>query len=183
MENLDTSNWASKNLDVDHFRNGDVIEEAKTMKDWQIACENKIPAWCYFDNDPENGKKYGKLYNFYAVKDRRRLAPKGYHIPTVEEWTDFGNLIEKEAGKKLESKTGLEGSGNLEDQIGFNTLPGGYRIDDGSFDIVRIFAEFWSATEIDYYMAAGFTLDIEDREVYIASLFKSVGAYVRCVKD
>ena len=46
MENLDTSNWASKNLDVDHFRNGDVIPEAKILSDFQLAGENETPAWC-----------------------------------------------------------------------------------------------------------------------------------------
>jgi hypothetical protein len=27
----------------------------------------KTGAWCYYDNDSENGTTYGKLYNWYAV--------------------------------------------------------------------------------------------------------------------
>jgi uncharacterized protein (TIGR02145 family) len=37
-------------------------------------------------NNPENGKKYGKLYNWNAVNDRRGLAPNGWHIPSEKEW-------------------------------------------------------------------------------------------------
>jgi len=79
--------WMSVNLNVDKFRNGDPIPEAKTDEAWESAWKNNQPAWCYYDNDPANGTKYGKLYNWYAVNDPRGLAPAGYHIPTDEEWT------------------------------------------------------------------------------------------------
>jgi len=26
------------------------------------------------------------LYNWYAVDDKRNIAPKGWHIPSVDEW-------------------------------------------------------------------------------------------------
>ena len=52
--------WMTKNLDVSTFRNGDPIPEAKTDEAWKAAGENKQPAWCYYDNDPKNGTKYGK---------------------------------------------------------------------------------------------------------------------------
>lgn len=123
MENLDTSKWTSKNLDVDKFRNGDIIPEAKTAEDWQFAQDYGKPAWCHYDNDPENGKKYGKLYNRFAVNDPRGLAPDGYHIPTNDEWTDLENLLGEEAGKKLKSKNGWEDNLSGIDLIGFNALP------------------------------------------------------------
>jgi hypothetical protein len=34
MDNSSTFNWTTKNLDVDHFRNGDIISEAKTDEEW-----------------------------------------------------------------------------------------------------------------------------------------------------
>lgn len=46
--------WKVKNLNVDQFLNGDLISEAKTEKEWAAACQNKQPAWCYYDNDPAN---------------------------------------------------------------------------------------------------------------------------------
>lgn len=63
--------WMTRNLNVDKFCNGDPIPETKTNEEWIKAGENGKPAWCYYDNDPANGEKYGKLYNWYAVNDPR----------------------------------------------------------------------------------------------------------------
>lgn len=54
-------NWSPKNLDLDKFRNGDIIPEARTAEEWKLAGKNVKPAWCYYDNNLENGKLYGKL--------------------------------------------------------------------------------------------------------------------------
>lgn len=83
--------WMTKNLNVDKFRNGDPIPEAKTDEEWIKAGENKQPAWCYYENDPANGEKYGKVFNWYAVNDPRGLAPEGWHDPTEEELQDLFN--------------------------------------------------------------------------------------------
>jgi uncharacterized protein (TIGR02145 family) len=65
----------------------------KTNEEWMKAGENKQPAWCYYDNDPKNGKKYGKLYNWYAVSDPRGLAPEGWHIPSRQEIDSFEEFL------------------------------------------------------------------------------------------
>jgi uncharacterized protein (TIGR02145 family) len=103
--------WMAENLNVDKFRNGDPIPQAKTLEEWDSAREKKQPAWCYYNNEPANGMKYGKLYNWYAVNDERGLAPEGWHIPSDAEWTILTNFLggEKVAGKKLKSTTGWEG--------------------------------------------------------------------------
>jgi uncharacterized protein (TIGR02145 family) len=100
--------WATKNLDVITFRNGDTIPEAKTNEEWKKAGEEGKPAWCYYDNDPENGKKYGKLYNWYAVNDPRGLAPKGWHVPSDAEWIVLIDYLggEEVAGTKMKSSSG-----------------------------------------------------------------------------
>lgn len=79
--------WMKENLNTSTFRNGDPIAQVKTATEWEKAFENGTPAWCYYDNDPENGKLYGKLYNGYAISDSRGLAPAGWHIPSDGEWT------------------------------------------------------------------------------------------------
>ena len=103
--------WTTKNLDVATFRNGDAIPQAKTDEEWSAAGINEQPAWCYYENDPKNGTKYGKLYNWYAVNDSRGLAPTGYHIPTDEEWTVLSTFLggEDVAGKKMKSSSGWNG--------------------------------------------------------------------------
>lgn len=52
--------WMTGNLDVNKFRNGDIIREAISNEDWINAGQNFEPAWCYYNNDPNNSK-YGKL--------------------------------------------------------------------------------------------------------------------------
>ena len=93
--------WMTKNLEVCNFRNGEIIPEAKTPEEWEAAKENKQAAWCYYDNNPANGTKYGKLYNWYAVNDPRGLSPSGWYIPTDEEWEVFENSLGSEPGNKM----------------------------------------------------------------------------------
>ena len=179
----DPLNWTTKNLDVDHFRNGDVIPGVKTDEDWQKAAINRTPAWCYYDNDPENGEKYGKLYNWHAVNDPRGLAPDGYHIPNDSEWTALENLLGEDAGLKLKSKNGWKNSGNGKDLIGFNALPGGYRNNKYMFANITYCAFFWSATESFSAAARLRNLNYNDGDVSKSLSDKSVGASVRCVKN
>lgn len=147
---IGTQVWMTKNLDVAKFKNGDPIPEAKTNEEWVKAGENKQPSWSYYDNDPANGAQYGKLYNWYAVKDPRGLAPEGYHVPTDAEWTQLSDYLggEDVAGKKMKSTSGWLKNGNGSNESGFNGLPGGYRSDDGAY-YIGFGGVWWSSTE-DY---------------------------------
>jgi uncharacterized protein (TIGR02145 family) len=103
--------WSSKNLDVNTFLNGDLIPEAKDYREWHGANWNKKPVWMYLDFNPENGKKFGKIYNWYAVNDSRGLAPSGWRIPSFRDWA---TLVKYNNGKEY-----LEGYGdNISDVAG-----------------------------------------------------------------
>ena len=177
--------WCVKNLDVANFRNGDSIPEAKTDKDWVKAGKKKQPAWCYYDNDSKNGKKYGKLYNWYAVNDPRGLAPKGYHIPSDEEWTILTDYLggELKAGKKMKSSFGWDENGNGTNSSGFAGLPGGYRYDDGTFDLIGYYGYWWSSTESSTYNALLRYLYYNDGNVDRFDYNKENGFSVRCLRD
>lgn len=76
--------WMANNLDVVVFRNGDTIREASSEADWTSANENKVPAWCRvlsIDN-----KSFGKIYNYFALIDKRGIAPEGWRVPTDNDW-------------------------------------------------------------------------------------------------
>ena len=178
--------WTSENLNVDRFRNGDLIPEAKTIQEWEAAGNAKSPAWCYYDNDPNNGAKYGKLYNWYAVNDTRGLAPTGWHVPTDAEWTILSDFLggENQAGTKMKSTSGWSASGNGSNSSGFSGLPGGYREFNGYFSYVGYFGNWLSASEFN-------VSDAWDRRLYSfhADLYRSssnnknLGFSVRCVRD
>jgi len=174
--------WMSVNLNVSTFRNGDPIPQAKTDEEWKKAGDNEQPAWCYYDNDPANGAKYGKLYNWYAVNDKRGLAPVGYHVPSDAEWTKLENYLGDDAGKQMKSTSGWEDN-NGTNSTGFSGLPGGLRDHVGSFDGIGGDGGWWSSTEDSTYVAWFRFLYYDDGDVYRYDDGKRSGYSVRCLRD
>lgn len=173
--------WMTKNLNVDKFRNGDTIPEAKTNEEWNEAGEKGEPAWCYFDNLALNGTYYGKLYNWYAVNDNRGLAPEGWKIPSDNDWNVLIDYLggENEAGAKLITR--LENSRRNEfEQTGFNGLKGGYRGLHGVFYGKSQTCGFWKSTE--YNLAYAKSIGLSENKVYNVKIPKHQGAYIRCTK-
>jgi uncharacterized protein (TIGR02145 family) len=134
--------WMTRNLDVDRFRNGDLIPHVESDKEWKEAGSNSQPAWCYYDNDPDNGKKYGKLYNWYAANDPRGLAPEGYHIPNGYEWSSLLDYLGPRAFEILKSEDDWDGK----NEVSFNGLPGGFRDYYGVFSHLGLVGLWWSSS-------------------------------------
>jgi uncharacterized protein (TIGR02145 family) len=182
---IGSQEWQAENLNVDRFRNGDPIPEVRTKEEWEIAGKRGEPAWCYYDNDPENGKIYGKLYNWYAVNDSRGLAPEGWHIPTDGEWTILTDYLggDEVAGGKLKSNSYWNAPNTgATNESGFSALPGGFRNSDGSFYGFRSNAIGWSATE--HLNGAWFRNLVNfDGNVYGGDTDKGSGFSVRCLRD
>ena len=126
--------WASKNLDVSTYRNGDTIPQVQDANAWANL---KTGAWCYYENKEENGTTFGKLYNWYAVIDPRGLAPEGYAIPDLYDWMKLTDLGRNEEGNEgsttMKSTTGWKDEGVGLAENGFAGLPGGFRNKDGKF--------------------------------------------------
>ena len=181
---IDSQIWMTQNLNVNVFRNGDAIPEAKSEEEWNEAGKNKQPAWCYYDNDPKNGTKYGKLYNWYAVNDSRGLAPAGWHIPTDAEWTTLENQVGDVAGKKMKSISGWSYDGNGTNESGFSGLPGGYRHEFGGFSFIGYGGFWWSATESSADRAYGRGVDHSFPYLDRSHNGKERGGLsVRCLRD
>jgi len=177
--------WMTENLNVERFRNGDPIPQAKTNEEWDRAGANKHPAWCYYDNDPKNGAKYGKLYNWYAVNDSRGLAPVGYHIPSDAEWTKLTDFLggRDAAGAKMKSKNGWYNNGNGNNSSGFSGLPGGFRYNFGTFFSIGKDGSWWSSTEGSTSRACYRGLGYDDGLVGRYGDGKEGGFSVRCLRD
>jgi uncharacterized protein (TIGR02145 family) len=193
---IGSQTWFAENLNVDRFRNGDPIPEAKTDAEWEQAGENKQPAWCYYNNDPANGTKYGKLYNWYAVNDPRGLALEGWHVPSVADWTILIDYLGSfGSGIKMKSSHDWGFEGNGTNVSGFSGLPGGYRIHTGVFKWEKDFVgHWWSSTEHNKYGVPLNSIE-SNRQAYYRKLsnysdhllsgydFMSEGFSVRCIKD
>jgi len=181
--------WMSHNLNVYSFRNGDVINQASSIEEWEWADINKEPAFCYYDN-LESNENYGKLYNWHAVSDMRGLAPIGFHIPTAEEWLTLEDFLGgyKIAGKFLKS---LQDHNNKEEKTmdekmltKFNGLLSGARLWESKFLGKEKYGLWWSSTEFNTYysfhriLSSGSNLFGE-----VCNGGKGFGMSVRCLKD
>ncbi len=177
--------WMAENLNTDRFRNGDTIPEAKTSEEWEAAGKNQQPAWCYYENSPSNGIKYGKLYNWFAVMDPRGLAPKGWHMPSDAEWTALTDYLggQEKAGVKMKSKNGWRGEGNGTNNTGFSGLPGGYRSSNMEFFGIGMYGYWWSSTENSTLYAWNRFLGYSFSNVYRYGCRKEEGLSVRCIMD
>lgn len=78
--------WCKENLKVTQFRNGTPLFHAKNMEELKHATGNEIPAYINLDLDKKNFKKYGYLYNGYAVFNSQGLVPKGFRLPNEDEY-------------------------------------------------------------------------------------------------
>lgn len=174
-------NWMAENLNVSTYRNGDSIPHVKNATEWSKLTTG---AWCYYGNKPENGAKYGKLYNWYAVNDPRGLAPRGFHIPSDEEWELLiSNLGDDEAGAKIKAKKGWKINANATNESGFAGLPGGYRYNVGAFLYAGNNGCFWSSTESLKNKAWGRTLSHAMNDVGRDDGSVGSGLSVRCILD
>jgi len=177
--------WSKLNLNVSVFRNGDAIPEARTEEEWDAAGKQGKAAWCYYSNDPSNGSKFGKLYNWFAVNDPRGLAPVGWHIPSDAEWKllikNMGG--ERFAKEKLKSTTGWNINCNGTNISGFTALPSGYRTDAGPFHYVGGNSSYWSTTVSGPRSAWDRYLSCAISDVTRYGTEMEDGLSVRCVKD
>jgi uncharacterized protein (TIGR02145 family) len=177
---IGTQVWMAENLNVTRFRNGDSIPEVKDQYEWRNL---KTAAWCYYKNDPENGKKYGKLYNWYAVIDSRGLAPTGWHIPTRDEFLTLKNVT-NDNSNVLKAIGQGSGSGAGTDTTGFSVLLSGYRGYFGYFYYLSYDAYFWSSTEgYASSFASSLYLYSSGSYLFFYDFDKVYGFSLRCLQD
>ncbi|MEI6089180.1 MAG: fibrobacter succinogenes major paralogous domain-containing protein [bacterium] len=182
---IGTQTWMCRNLDVDHYRNGDSIPQVTNASEWANLTSG---AWCYYNNDPALGAVYGKLYNWYAVNDSRGLAPDGWHVASNEEWKILSTYLggdPEASGRLKEAGTRHWPSPNASatNESGFTALPGGFRVDTGSFSFIGSIGHWWSSKPHNASNALSLALFADDSGPNLFVGPKGSGFSVRCVKD
>ena len=182
---IGTQVWMTQNLNVDTYRNGDAIPQVTNEKEWESLTTG---AWCYYNNDATNDTIYGKLYNWYAVNDSRGLAPKGWHVPTDEEWKILKNMLGGEdiAGVKMKTTgTTRWASPNryATNESGYTGLPAGSRGYSGAFDDINYYGYWWSASDANSSDAFLRLLGYGDGDLSRHYSNKRNGFSVRCLRD
>jgi len=113
-------------------------------------------SWCY-KNSEDNCNKYGRLYDWNTAKS---ACPKGWHLPSKNEWKELVTVIDlvtggnkmkstsgwKESNSGMKMGSGAKKNGNGTDNYGFSALPGGIRFANGSFNKAGSYGFWWTAT-------------------------------------
>jgi uncharacterized protein (TIGR02145 family) len=200
--------WTVENLRTTKYDDGSAIPLVTDSAAWAALT---TPGYCYYNNttNADSIKKYGALYNWYVV-NTKKLAPKGWHVPTDAEWTTLENYLiangynwdgtttDNKIAKSMAAKTdweiirsttpgGIDNDLSKKNRSGFSALPGGLRASFGSvssFGNIGRHSWWWSATETDASRAYSRLLD------GLSKLFrdsrgnpKSSGFSVRLLKD
>jgi len=165
-------------------RDGKVYKTVKIGSQW-IMAENIAykPAsgnyWAYkFDNS--NVVKYGYLYDLATAK---KVAPKGWHLPTKEEWKILCNYL---GADSITIGNAMKEDGSS----GFNALSGGFYI-PGTSRFPGVFsypagsmACFWTATANDTSKVWSFCFYPGSSTAKLVSAFNSsAGLSVRLFRD
>lgn len=185
--------WMAENLKVGSYANGDSIPQVQDAEQWVTLTSG---AWCYYDNEPDSGETFGKLYNWYAVSDPRGLAPQNWHAPSEEEWQGLENAMGMTAavadtqgwfgttqGMQLKSSSGWDEDGNGTDSLGFSAQPAGFRGLGGRFYMKGRMTAFWSSSDYAWDLVWYRALAADQSGIRRKLGTKMRGFSVRLVKD
>ncbi len=187
---IGTQTWMVENLRVTHFNDGtpiDMAKDTKSAKSWPD------PLYCWYNNDPSDPGDYGILYNYRTVHQTYLvplyIAPKGWHVPTDEEWnTLISNLGGSSiAGGKMKALNGWNSpNSGATNESGFTALPGGTCSNLNSFTSFYGGDQgyWWSSTYTQwnpssYVISSGSASILNDNSAAFNSDFRSI----RCIKN
>jgi uncharacterized protein (TIGR02145 family) len=191
---IGSQTWMLENLKTTKYRDGTPIPLIQESLNWLKLTSG---AYANYANDSRNTNTYGQLYNWYAVCDSRNIAPKGWHVATVDEWRTLINYLgglDVAIFKLKETGTThwVSPNSGATNECGFSALPGGYCNENLNFMNIGDMGYWWGYTQDYSSMAWYFRLyspitdisNIYDGIFIITSKTDwRYGMSVRCVKD
>ena len=184
--------WITRNLETTKFNDESIIPNVQDDLLWGYTSTS---ANCTYT-------KYGKLYNYYAVVDNRKLCPTGWHVPSDSDWKILETFLgmnpdqldaiglrgTDEGGKLKYTIISIYDGWNFPNtgatnSVGFSARGSGYRSDNGIFTNENISANFWSNSEFDANSAWGRVLNYNNSQIIRLNVKKGYGFSVRCLKD
>lgn len=185
---IEDQEWMQENLAVGKYNDGSNIPHVQDPAKWASLDSG---AWCYYED--ENGEVYGKLYNWYAVNDKRGMCPEGWHVPDDKDWNLLVNQFEgmQNAGAMLKSVATvpddhprwINPNAHATNSSEFTAIPGGMRTPEGEFKWLGSFGSYWTTTEGVEDNAWRYGLNYNDTKVYRSQRNMNYGFSVRCVRS
>jgi uncharacterized protein (TIGR02145 family) len=173
--------WFLINLKTAKYKNGEPINEAAQEIIWRTA---KTGAWCYYKND-KGFDDIGKLYNGYAILDKRGICPEGWSVPTNQEWQKLIDFLggRKNAVDQLKSSDGWYQGKNGNSNSIFSGYPLGSRNVKGEFAGNANYTDWWTSTMTSTYSLYIRSLSFSNDDVYEDIFNYNYGLSVRCIKN
>lgn len=78
-----------ESLRTSTYNDGTKIHYAKNNKDWDAQNSQRAGVSCAHNYKSGNAKKYGLVYNQFALYEHGGIVPEGWYIPTAREWADI----------------------------------------------------------------------------------------------
>lgn len=189
--------WTTSNWRIKTYNNGDPIPYITDNTEWANA---QSGAMCYYNNDEENYKIYGALYNWYVIDDPRGICPEGWRVPTDKE---IGAMAKKVGGTRGGGNCGgLKETGKehwfpfntgATNSTGFTALPGGCRAQFeanptperlGIFGEINQFCYLWSSERADPFSAWASYINGQNTYFhYGQGSYKYYGNSIRLIKE
>jgi uncharacterized protein (TIGR02145 family) len=131
--------WLQENFRGTHYADGTPIAKV-APQNWSDVT---TPCYCDYDNNEENSKIYGRLYNWYVGSKGSKVLITGMHVPCCDEWFALQDFLGEQpftyalAGPKMmEPGTAHWRYASYAPPTvtpsGFNALPNGYLTFDAS---------------------------------------------------
>jgi uncharacterized protein (TIGR02145 family) len=190
--------WMAENLRTTKFQNGESIDE---INDNNLWAKHLFAAQCNspYSNSIDRKRIYGRLYNWYAVTDKRNVAPKGWHIATDAEWTNLTDTLNLNISINLAKALAINTEWNEHTTLGvvgndikknnssgFGALPAGWRNGSkGTFSPLGTSAYWWTATNLKTSTNTAWYRYIyyDTSDIQRSDSNKKNGFSIRCVKD
>ncbi len=172
--------WASRNLAVTSFNNGNTIPNITSAANWGAS----TPQMCSYNFNAANDAIYGKLYNWYAIVDTRGICPVNWHIPTDTELTTLNSTIGSNGGDLKEAGLVTWNSPNTgaTDKYNFKALATGYMGTTSPSGAGNV-TYFWSNTASSSTFAYTWSLSKDNALLTRSTQGKIGGFSVRCIHD
>lgn len=188
---LGTQKWLGSNLKTTRLNDGTEIANLPDQTEWDNCEFSEQPAWCYYDNDPENEEYYGLLYNWHAAA-KANICPEGWRVPNREDWDILINFLGENGGTKLKATSGwydvdggTDPSYQGTDEYGFTAVPCGNRRYQDGFERIDMYCEWWTADQHESYSYSAYVYYLYAKYPDIRSLYhlKETGHAIRCIKN
>jgi uncharacterized protein (TIGR02145 family) len=193
---IGTQCWMSQNMNI-----GTIMDN-----NYDQTNNGIVDKYCY-DQNESNCTVYGGLYQWGEVVQYyngasnttlwnpaptgnvQGICPAGWHVPTNAEYTTLVTFLggESVAGGKMKEAGNLHWRSpntGATNSSGFSGLPGGNGYCCvGSYIYLGYWANFYTATQVDYNHVYERDLYYQDQTVHSDIYWGSRGRSVRCVKD